>query len=71
MHGLRHMFATALIELNVPLETISAALGHKNVNTTCEIYCGIMDAAEQIKNTVSNTMDPAIALKNSALKGDQ
>lgn len=71
MHGLRHMFATALIELNVPLETISAALGHKNVNTAFEIYCGIMDAAEQIKNTVSNTMDPAIALKNSALKGDQ
>lgn len=71
MHGLRHMFATALIELNVPLETISVALGHKNVNTTFEIYCGIMDAAEQIKNTVSNTMDPAIALKNSALKGDQ
>lgn len=71
MHALRHMFATALIELNVPLETISEALGHKNVNTTFEIYCGIMDAAEQIKATVSNTMDPAIALKNSVLKGDQ
>lgn len=71
MHALRHMFATALIELNVPLETISEALGHKNVNTTFEIYCGIMDAAEQIKHTVSNTMDPAIALKNSTLKGDR
>ena len=71
MHGLRHMFATALIELNVPIEKLAEALGPKNVNTTFDIHCGIMDAAEQIKNTVSNTMDPAIALKNSALKGDQ
>ena len=69
MHSLRHMFATACIELNVPLEKISKALGHKNVNTTFDIYCGIMDATEQITNTVSNTMDPALNLKNEISGG--
>ena len=69
MHSLRHMFATACIELNIPLEKISKALGHKNVNTTFDIYCGIMDATEQIRNTVSNTMDPALNLKNEISGG--
>lgn len=65
MHTLRHMCATALIEMNIPLEKISEVLGHKNINTTFDIYCGIMDAQDQIKATISHTMDPAIALTNS------
>lgn len=69
MHILRHMCATALIELNIPLEKISEVLGHKNVNTTFDIYCGIMDGHEQIKTTVSGTMDPAIAFTNHLTGG--
>lgn len=69
MHTLRHMCATALIELNIPLEKISEVLGHKNVNTTFDIYCGIMDGHEQIKTTVSGTMDPAIAFTNHLTGG--
>lgn len=65
MHTLRHMCATALIEMNIPLEKISEVLGHKNINTTFDIYCGIMNAQDQIKTTISHTMDPAIALTNS------
>ena len=65
MHTLRHMCATALIEMNIPQEKISEVLGHKNINTTFDIYCGIMDAQDQIKTTISHTMDPAIALTNS------
>lgn len=69
MHTLRHMCATALIELNTPLEKISEVLGHKNVNTTFDIYCGIMDGHEQIKTTVSGTMDPAISFTNHLTGG--
>ena len=39
------------------------------MNTTFDIYCGIMDATEQIRNTVSNTMDPALNLKNEISGG--
>lgn len=49
MHTLRHMCATALIEMDIPMEKISEVLGHKNINTTFDIYCGIMDAQDQIK----------------------
>ncbi len=69
MHTLRHMCATILIERNVPLETISKILGHKNERTTFEIYCGVMDADEQIKETVSNTMNPALAVKAISVQG--
>ncbi len=41
VHGLRHMYATILIEQGVPLVKISALLGHASVNTTFEYYCDV------------------------------
>ncbi len=48
VHGLRHMFATILLEQGVSLLKISALLGHASVNTTFEYYCDVMDDQEKI-----------------------
>lgn len=37
-HGLRHSFATRCIECNCDYKTVSAILGHSNVNTTLNLY---------------------------------
>ena len=50
VHGLRHMFATILIEQGVSLAKISGVLGHSSVNTTFEYYCDVMDGNDQIIN---------------------
>ncbi len=60
MHGLRHMFATILIEQNVPLEKISKLMGHKSTSTTFVVYCGVMEAQQKISQVIGESMDPAI-----------
>lgn len=59
-HGLRHIFASILVEKNVPLERISKLLGHKNVKTTFEIYCGIINAFEETRQYIEKNLDPAL-----------
>lgn len=51
-HTLRHQFATMLIEKGVSLEEISKLLGHKSVMTTFNIYCGVMNADEDVRKAV-------------------
>lgn len=58
VHGLRHMFATILIEQGVALVKISALMGHSSVNTTYEYYCDMMDENEQIINFMNNVFVP-------------
>lgn len=58
VHGLRHMYATILIEMNVPLVKISALLGHSSIHTTFEYYCEVMDENENILAFMNNAFVP-------------
>ena len=57
-HGLRHIYASILIEQGVALEKMSRLLGHKSVSTTLDIYCGIISALEQIREFVEDNLNP-------------
>jgi len=48
VHGLRHMYATILLEQGIPLVKVSALLGHSSVHTTFEYYCEVMDEQGRI-----------------------
>lgn len=58
VHGLRHMYATILIEQGVPLVKISALLGHSSINTTFEYYCDVMDENERIISFMNTQFIP-------------
>lgn len=63
VHSLRHMFATILLELGVPIAKISALLGHNSIHTTFEFYCEIMDEDEKINNFMNNNFVPKVVEK--------
>ncbi len=46
-HGLRHTFATTLIENNVDYKTTAVLLGHSNIKTTLDIYVHPSDDAKK------------------------
>lgn len=48
VHGLRHMFATILLERGVSIAKISGMLGHNSVHTTFEFYLDVIDADEKM-----------------------
>lgn len=58
VHGLRHMYATILIEQDVSLIKISALLGHASVNTTFEYYCDTMDENQRIISFMNGNFIP-------------
>lgn len=58
VHGLRHMFATILIEHNVPIVKISGLLGHSSIHTTYEYYCDVMDDTNRINAFMNNNFVP-------------
>ena len=57
-HGLRHNYATILLENGVELPKISALLGHSSVNTTFEYYCEVMDDEKKIQKFMNDTFKP-------------
>ena len=54
VHGLRHIYATILIEQNVPIARISALLGHSSIHTTFDIYCDVISEREKITAFINN-----------------
>lgn len=58
VHGLRHMYASILLEQSVPIYKIAALLGHASVTTSFEYYCDIMDENEQLLNFMNSTFVP-------------
>lgn len=55
VHGLRHMYATILIEQGVNLARISALLGHGSVHTTFDLYVGVMEEKNKIISLMNNS----------------
>lgn len=56
-HSLRHTFATRLFERDVPVKTVQALLGHKDINTTMNIYTHVM---KEQKEKAINILDDII-----------
>ena len=56
-HGLRHTFATMGVAAGMDIKSLSAILGHKNVQTTLDLYASDDDDAKVISITkLSNMM---------------
>ena len=55
VHGLRHLYATILIEQGVPIPKISALLGHSSVHTTFDFYLDVISEKEKITSFMNNT----------------
>jgi len=44
-HGLRHLFASALLSAGVPITDVSAWLGHRDIRITAAVYSHLMPDA--------------------------
>lgn len=47
VHGLRHSYATRLLELGEPIQSISKLLGHSSVELTQDIYAHVLDEMKE------------------------
>ncbi len=68
LHSLRHFYASALINANVDVTTVSSALGHSTVNTTTSIYThAFQEAQAKAGNAIASILD--FSSKKDAEKG--
>lgn len=43
MHGIRHSYATRLLEMDTPIKTVQALMGHSDLQTTMNIYIHVSE----------------------------
>lgn len=60
VHGLRHMFATILLERGVSIAKISGMLGHSSVHTTFEFYLEIKDEDTKMMEFMNKEFVPEV-----------
>jgi integrase len=54
-HALRHTFAIRLLEKNVNIKIINDLLGHKDIQTTLNIYTHVtVDAKKEVGNVINS-----------------
>jgi len=58
IHDLRHMTASWLLELGMPLEDISAFLGHSNTITTWNTYIHYLQSSNKLRTILDCNIDP-------------
>lgn len=47
IHGLRHTYATRLLELGEPIQSISKLLGHSSIELTQKIYAHVLESMKE------------------------
>lgn len=58
LHGLRHSFASAANDLNIPMFKISKALGHSNTSVTSQVYTHLFDDTQsEVLSQVANAIE--------------
>lgn len=55
-HDIRHFHATQLIKNNVNIKVVSRRLGHKNINTTLDLYFNYMPSMDEQASKVLDTL---------------
>lgn len=60
MHGLRHCYASIMLEMDVPIEQISKCMGHSSVFTTLNTYVGIVEARNKARDFLEDVCQPQI-----------
>lgn len=62
MHGLRHTYASMLINAGIPISDVSHQLGHSSVDITLRIYTHLFkdanEASDRISDLISEKMAP-------------
>lgn len=62
MHGLRHTYASMLVNAGVPIADVSQQLGHSSVDTTLRIYTHVFkdatEASDRISQMINAKMTP-------------
>jgi len=61
-HDLRHSVATYLLEIGIPIEEVSAWLGHSSIATTAKVYAHVTIG---IRRNAAKTLDKLLGFKET------
>ena len=67
-HDLRHSVATYLLEIGIPIEEVSAWLGHSSIATTAKVYAHVTIG---IRRNAAKTIDKMLGFKESEQKSTE